>query len=342
MKKWIFWLCLLYFGCQSNDQKPTLEYGSFIDHLTEFEANHFSISTDFQKIIETKDAEKASPATLLIADNCPIDHKLEIKLSSRGITRKNHCEFPPLKLNLLKNKMPEELKFDKFPSYKLVTHCKLDSAYRNYLIREYTSYKLLNVLTEKSLQVKYLDINYQDQVTSESSDHIGFLIENIGDFGRRIQGKVVDDKTPISKINKEQYQLIVLFQYMIGNTDWSLSQRHNVEFVQLKDEEIILVPYDFDYAGLVNAKYAVPHPQLPIKHVTERMLQYRGKHTDELELAIQIINSRKADLYNTLEVIQKETNSQLEDVKNYLDSFFEIINTPSTLQESFEAVRRNI
>ena len=57
------------------------------------------------------------------------------------------------------------------------------------------------------------------------------------------------------------FDVLCLFEYMISNTDWNVSLLHNIKLIRKKDtKEIIVVPYDFDYSGLVNADYAVPNP----------------------------------------------------------------------------------
>ena len=65
-----------------------------------------------------------------------------------------------------------------------------------------------------------------------------------------------------------------LFQYSIGNTDRSIPGRHNIQMVKSKDSTIskpFVIPYDFDYAGIVNTSYAVPDKNLGIESVTERV-----------------------------------------------------------------------
>ena len=75
--------------------------------------------------------------------------------------------------------------------------------------------------------------------------------------------------------------LVAIFQYMIGNTDFGVSANHNIILMQsAKDSTAkpIVVPYDFDYAGFVDAYYAVPNEGLPIENVRQRL--YRGYYQD--------------------------------------------------------------
>ena len=62
---------------------------------------------------------------------------------------------------------------------------------------------------------------------------------------------------------------------MIGNTDWSsVDEGHNMELVKGPSETQWAVPYDFDFSGIVDARYAAPDPRFSIKDVRQRF--YRG------------------------------------------------------------------
>ncbi len=70
------------------------------------------------------------------------------------------------------------------------------------------------------------------------------------------------ERIPQERTNRHKINVLSVFQYMIGNTDWSVRALHNV--VLLKEDPTalpIVVPYDFDWCGLVNAPYAVPAEQ---------------------------------------------------------------------------------
>ena len=76
---------------------------------------------------------------------------------------------------------------------------------------------------------------------------------------------------------RKQMTLVALFEYMIGNTDWSVPAYHNIKLMQdRKNPESIpfAVPYDLNHCGFVNAPYAVPPEELGIETVKDRM--YRG------------------------------------------------------------------
>ena len=62
-----------------------------------------------------------------------------------------------------------------------------------------------------------------------------------------------------------------IFEYMIGNTDWSMVYQHNVEMLYL-NSAAFSIPYDFDHSGIVNAYYAKPNPMLNIRSVRDLSL----------------------------------------------------------------------
>ena len=61
---------------------------------------------------------------------------------------------------------------------------------------------------------------------------------------------------------------VALFEYMIGNLDWSVPVRHNIKLIVPKEDSNAIafpVPYDFDYSGLVKTDYAIPPPELELR-----------------------------------------------------------------------------
>ncbi len=71
-------------------------------------------------------------------------------------------------------------------------------------------------------------------------------------------------------VNSRVMDLLAMFQYMIGNGDYSVTGRHNLRILAMATSGpsgFIPVPYDFDYTGLVNTHYAIPGESLGIKNV---------------------------------------------------------------------------
>ena len=74
---------------------------------------------------------------------------------------------------------------------------------------------------------------------------------------------------------RDHFLKMAVFQFMIGNTDWSVPYLQNIKFITKDSTKAPLtVPYDFDHAGIVSAPYALPAEELEMSSVLER--RYRG------------------------------------------------------------------
>ena len=87
-----------------------------------------------------------------------------------------------------------------------------------------------------------------------------------------------------------------LFQYMIGNTDYSVPVLHNVELMA-RDTSVYPIAYDFDFSGAVNARYATVDPSLSIRRVRDRL--YRGYcvPSDAYAPAFALFKAKRDSIY---------------------------------------------
>ena len=284
-------------------------------------------------------AERATDqyeASLDYLGDAPETHA--IKLSARGISRRSKllCDFPPLRIEFAE-KPTDASFFDGQNRLKLVTHCKKSSRFQQYYLMEYTAYRFLNVMTPLSLKVRLAEIDYVDAKNGKVMiSRLGFLIEDTDDAARR--NDLIEIDTP--DISKSQLDPVhagryAVFQYMIGNLDWSMHSGvdgkdccHNTKLVGAKAapmNALAPLPYDFDYSGLVNAPYAVPPENVSVRNVKQR--RYRGfcAHNDQALAAAAEFRSMKSDL-----VAVVTDNSALEgrtrdSAIKYINAFFDDI-----------------
>lgn len=326
--KWsILLLTVLSFAaCKQEKQKHNYNQLSIFDWLSEDEnIVSIEIKGNLKHLFAAQHEEDHyHPANIRLVRSDSLQ-EMDIEISRRGVTRRKICDFPPIKIKFPKDTL-EHKGFSRLSSYKLVTHCM--EGEDELVLKEYLTYKLFNQITDKSFQVKLAKIRYIDesgQVPNE--EHFGFLIEGNKELTHRLEGETLDpEKTKIATVDKEQYKNMVLFQYMIGNTDWNLSKGHNIKWIQPEHSQLPTpVPYDFDYCGLVNADYAVPHPQIPIKNVRERFLQWRGKDKSALLPVCEKFKAQKADfikICHDFEYLDLETRADMID---FIETFFEEI-----------------
>lgn len=292
-----------------------------------------SLRMDFKQLIKQKYRDKYQAGELVMMLNDSVQVVRKIKVKPRGNMRKETCFIPPLKLNFPKKKVVlKQLRaFDKI---KLVLDCKRNKSYEQYLIMEYYTYKMYEILTENSLRTRLLKVKYED-LSGRFKEYTGFafIIENLDQLARRQECiKINIPHLKDQHCDQKYLALTYLFQYMIGNTDWSIAARHNMYIIKSNDPTIlspIAVPYDFDYAGLVNATYAVPDEQLGTKSVRERV--YRGvcSTSDEvLQSAAARFEEKKKEIYQILQTDTWLTKSYKNTAILYLDEFFRIVENP--------------
>ena len=96
------------------------------------------------------------------------------------------------------------------------------------------------------------------------------------------------------------------------------------------------MPYDFDLAGLVNARYARPDSSLRIERVRQRL--YRGYCTspEVLIAAIQTVNSHKAEILAVPSEIPGLTDRDVKALGKYLNKFFAAAENEEKLLKLFE------
>ena len=139
--------------------------------------------------------------------------------------------------------------------------------------------------------------------------------------------------------------IVALFEYMIGNTDWGVSVNHNTKLILSKTDSSqrpYVVPYDFDYSGLVNTDYAVPDEKLNITSVTERLYQGFPRSMEEINEVLDIFKKQKSNIYSLINNFDLLTSKSKKEMISYLDSFFKMINDPVELNDVFiENARTN-
>ena len=199
---------------------------------------------------------------------------------------------------------------------------------------------MYNVLTPLSLRARLATISWQDINDPKFAiARPGFWVEDDKDMAARNRGKILKQTGGhAEEMDSRQMAITDLFQYMIGNTDFSLLMLHNYRIVQT-DTSMSFYPvaYDFDWSGLVEAPYARPDYRLPIKRVTDRL--YRGGcHTPEmLAEVVSLFKAKKAEIYGALTSIKELTPARLKEATEFLDEFFKLINDPGDVKREFRA-----
>ncbi len=268
---------------------------------------------------------------------------LQIKMNTRGKSRLEYCSFPPLKINL-KRKETKGTLFAGQNKLKVVTRCRSRDEFERYLLQEFSVYGAFNVLSGRSFRVRMLNVTYHDS-SGKREDEIqkAFFIETDQEVAARYGMEELSLKTvKYSKLDPAHTSKLTLFQYLIGNTDWSLLRSplnedccHNSKLIAAPGAENgwIALPYDFDQAGLINTRYAEPAESLKIRSVRQRVYRGRCSNLKQLEATMAIFNERRAAIEAALLPIALEGKHR-EKAARYIAEFYETINDPEKLKRN--------
>ena len=238
---------------------------------------------------------------------------IKIDIRARGNFRRANCYFPPLRVQIKKGDAKGTV-FEGNKSLKLVLPCK-SAKEGNLIYREYVCYQMYEPITKYTFNTRLVNINFTD-VSNKKMTNVavpGFFIEDDDIVAKRHNGEVIERKVnPLALADSVSLRHDI-FQYMIGNTDWSTAFGHNAKLIQLNTtKKLIPLTYDFDMAGFVDAPYAEVNETLGIASVKERL--YRGFCRPEP--LVQAI--RQEYIANEKAIMGAiETNQSLFDPKEY-------------------------
>ena len=263
---------------------------------------------------------------------------IPVKLGSRGHLRlkSQTCEFVPIEIEFPRDRVAGTL-FEGQTTLKLGTHCRTDVDFDQYVIREYLSYKLANLVTPFSFRARLARGTYVDARSNKPlSTHRALFLEHENDVARRLGGREVRlPRLMFKDFDPDALTTMMLLEYMLGNTDYSIAALHNVVIVQDKKRRFFPVPYDFDLSGMVHTPYAATDERLSLHSVTDRL--YRGpcRTVDEFNAAAEPFRARKADMLAAIDSIAELNSVHRNEMKDYLEGFFRRIATPQAIKRTF-------
>ena len=298
---------------------------------------HLVIQAPLGGIIRNRQNEQAISGTLTE----PSGQALPIRLTLRGITRRTSevCDFPPLRVDFASPPPPSSL-FAGQKKLKLVTHCRNSPSFQQYVLLEYSAYRMYNLLTPRSFRVKLADIDYRDETGRPIISRIGYFLEDLNEVARRngMKESHGPERIPVTDLSAPDAARYALFEHMIGNHDWSMRAGpvgknccHNAELIgPLAPGQTVPIPYDFDFSGYVDTPYATPPSELNISDVKQRL--YRGyciHNADALTVARQMREMRPQILGVLSQVPGLDPRTQAR-ATSYLSGFFADIDSDAS------------
>ena len=304
-----------------------------------------TLTTATKQLVSKKFKEEWQPISLNFQDQAGTAIEWEAKVRTRGNIRKQVCYYPPLKLKFKKKWLVENGLDSSFNDLKLVVGCKKGDFYGKLVLKEYLIYKLYEELTGISFRTQLVEVNFIDTENKwKPITTYAFLIENQDEMATLLNAKCAKPRRLRSKyIYADQLDKMALFEYMIGNTDWSAIGSHNVRLIKCQDYPLPLpIAYDFDYAGLVDAPYAVHGKGINLEYITDRL--YLGMCRDKgvLEKQIPLFKEKKAAFYKIINDFPYLEGKDKKTMTSYLDEFYEILESPKSFRRNIaELCREN-
>ena len=212
-----------------------------------------------------------------------------------------------------------------FDDLKLVTHCINDpEEAKQLLVKEYLAYKIYNQITNLSFRVQFVTINYKDVITGKVDTQYGILIEDTAQLRDRINAEKTEKAYNLSpeRYNTNQVKAVALFNYMIGNSDWSIQGMRNVK-VLIKDGQHILVPFDFDFAGLVDAPYVKLKPEHRLESSKDRIFLGFRNDVSDLKAAKRFFKFKRTEIIKTIKDCSIISSKNQKEMIRYINSFYD-------------------
>lgn len=300
-----------------------------------------TMTLNVRRIINDRDTTKRGehplrPVTITYTDSAGSQVTVAGQVRVRGIWRLHHCQFPPLRLRLTKEAADKTI-FDRERRPKIVPHCRNTDEYEQYVLHEYAIYRMHALVTPIALKSRLARITYVDSATAKpAATRAAILLEDEDNLAERLGGEVLEIKgVPAHQLEPYDTFVMSLFQFMIGNTDWSVPGLHNITLIKA---DSALFPrhyglaYDWDFTGLIRTRYSAPDQRLRIRNVRDRL--YRGVCPTDADLAraVATFNERRAAILAVYDEVPGLDPRIARDGKAYIEEFFQIINDPRRLR----------
>ena len=200
----------------------------------------------------------------------------------------------------------------------------------------------LNLLTDRSFRVRLLRTNYVFSDKNRNIDNYAILIEDKERLEKRLDAKATKtERIKISELQPEDLNLASVFQYFIGNTDFSPIASvpdkdccHNQVLLKRKEGLFLTVPYDFDQSGMVDAPHASPNPRFDIKSPRERLYRGRCVNNELLPATLDLFRNKRAAIETLIReqdgLDKKKSRSMLQ----FVNAFYTTIDDEARLERA--------
>jgi len=299
-----------------------------------------TITAPLTTLVRKRPKDEYLPGVFQYVDTDGTEVKFDLEIRTRGHFRHKTCDYPPLSLNLKKSQTDGTL-LDKQNKLKLVIHCDYSERYEQIVLREYLAYRILNAVTDMSFRVRLLRVTYVNtEKRGDGQVRYAFLIEHKNRLAKRYDLKDLKiERTSLSSIQADRLNLTSVFEYLIGNTDFSPIAGapddeccHNYVLFGNDVDPIVAIPYDFDQSGFVDAPYAVPNERFGIRSVRQRVYRGRCVNNEYVEASIQKFREKRNAIVALVEEQEGLESRVRKSLIRYIGDFYDLINDPRDVE----------
>jgi len=303
-----------------------------------------TIEAPWTTLIRKRSKKDKLPAVLSYMDQAGNTRRLDVTVHAHGNFRrdKHNCKFPPVTLGFDPSDTAGSL-FQGQTSLRFVNHCRAGSErYEQLVLREYLAYRLFNPLTPYSYRARVFRIIYVDtEGKHDEPASYAFATEHESRMAERNDLEFLDiRRIAVEDLDGAYLNLTSVYQFFIGNTDFSPIAGadgepccHNYALYLTGNGRHLAIPYDFDMAGLVDAPYAFPNQRLKLKSVKQRLYRGRCPNNEHLSATLAAFRENRGSIYQLIGEVDAMTSKTREDVGQYVDEFYEIIDDPQRVQK---------
>jgi hypothetical protein len=302
-----------------------------------------TIRGPFTTIMKERSTDDEQPATLTYNDTEAGEVTVELNIRTRGRFRRQSrvCKWAPLRLNFKKSTV-KETEFAGADKMKLVTHCRNGSQrYTQALLSEYLAYRIFNTVTDASFRVRLLRVTYVDTDKDDRErTELAFMIEHKEQLAKRIGLELNETQaTEIALLDARHTNLTSLYQYLIGNTDFSPIRAapgesccHNYMLFGTDAGRILPIPYDFDMSGIVDAPHSEPNEKFGLRNVRQRLYRGRCRNNEHVAASVQAFQDKRSEIYELINANDLYTTRTRRDTLRFLDDFYAVLSDPQRVQ----------
>ena len=291
-----------------------------------------TLTTNIKQIRKDRGEEAPWRWASLTYDSAGKPAQMPLKIRTRGIWRLRNCNFPPIRFNF-SDKATKSTLFDDLEQPKLVSFCRDTDPFEQYILQEYQLYRIYQLLTTVSHRVRLAKLAYVDSASSKrEAERYAIIVEDPQQLANRNLARIIKVKgASVSDLEAKELALAYMFEYLIGNLDFSFNGLHNTELLATTDGRMLPVAYDFDFAGAVNTSYATPPENYGVPNVRTRKFMASCELRPEFAGAHAVLQETTDAIYALYhdEIGTLMNPNVVRETLEYFDDFYRDVRTPN-------------